>query len=39
MHPDEVHAKRAVVAEADGAVAGFCTLEGVPPEDGELGDL
>jgi ribosomal protein S18 acetylase RimI-like enzyme len=36
--PHELGARRAVVAEADGHVVGFYTLEGTPPE-GELDNL
>lgn len=36
--PDEVAARRTTVAERDGTVVGFATLDGEPPE-GELGML
>jgi GNAT superfamily N-acetyltransferase len=36
--PDEVRPRRMVVADADGHLAGFYSLDGEPP-DGELGNL
>jgi GNAT superfamily N-acetyltransferase len=36
--PDELGARRAVVAEESGHVVGFYTLDGTPPQ-GELGNL
>jgi GNAT superfamily N-acetyltransferase len=38
LRPDEISARRAVVAEESGHLVGFYTLDGVPPE-GELGNL
>ncbi|GIE98131.1 GNAT family N-acetyltransferase [Paractinoplanes rishiriensis] len=38
IRPAEVSARRVVVAEAAGQLAGFYTLDGTPPE-GELGNL
>src|SRR5215212_10019371 len=38
FRPDEICARRAVVAEESGHLVGFYTLDGVPPE-GELGNL
>ncbi|HEV2780140.1 MAG TPA: GNAT family N-acetyltransferase [Actinophytocola sp.] len=38
LSPAEVAAGRVVVAEVDGTVAGFYTVDGAPP-DGELGNL
>lgn len=38
LHPGEVERRRTTVAERDGRVAGFVTLDGEPPE-GELGML
>ncbi|WBB52533.1 GNAT family N-acetyltransferase [Verrucosispora sp. WMMD573] len=38
LRPQEISARRAVVAETSGRIVGFYTLDGVPPE-GELGNL
>ncbi|MEZ0067080.1 GNAT superfamily N-acetyltransferase [Streptacidiphilus sp. MAP12-20] len=38
LHPEELAPKRTVVAERDGSILGFATLEGDPPE-GALGML
>ncbi|GGL00795.1 GNAT family N-acetyltransferase [Mangrovihabitans endophyticus] len=38
LSPDEIVARRAVVAEIAGQVVGFYTLDGEPPE-GEIGNL